>query len=128
MVKVLSEIETRFLDALFCEENPEADYEIAKQLAGYPKEISISSIVKSLAQNIVERAQGFVELNTPQAALRLAQAMRADSPVSKQALKASLETLDRGGVTKKETIEVKHDVQNAVIFLPAKLPDKDDEE
>lgn len=117
--KQLSELEKRFLDALFSKEAL-GDYEVAKQLAGYSENTPTNQIASALAEEIKERTYQFMALNSPRAAIKMIEGLNGEKPISKEVLKISTEVLDRGGVVKREQVDVHVDTPNAVIILPAK--------
>ena len=120
----LNEFDKRFLDAFFSKEEF-GDYELAKELAGYPETTPLTQILEKLADEIRDRTYKFMALNSPRAALTLVGAMNSDRPVNKDSLKAATEVLDRGGVTKREQVDVRHEIPNAVIIVPSKDYEKD---
>lgn len=122
--KQLNEYDKRFLDAFFTKESF-GDYELAKELAGYPETTPLNQILDKLADEIKERTIKFMALNAPRAAITLVDAMTGLRPVNKEQLKAGIEVLDRGGVVKREHVEVHHEIPNAVIIVPAKDYEKD---
>jgi len=117
--KTLTDIEKRFLNALFSKE-AFGDYEIAKELAGYAETTPTNEIAMRLSEEIKERTYQFMALNSPRAAIMMIKGLSGEKPISKEVLKISTEILDRGGVVKREQVDVHLDTPNAVIILPAK--------
>tara|TARA_R100001594_G_scaffold3065_5_gene11796 strand:- start:2092 stop:2520 length:429 start_codon:yes stop_codon:yes gene_type:complete len=114
----LTEKQQKFLDCLVeTGGNPKR----AAELAGYSG--NHYQVVKSLKNEIVDLATDVLAHSAPEAAFKLVEIMNTDAPIPQIAnkLQAAQTILDRVGVTKKERIDVNHNVGGGVFILPAKV-------
>lgn len=126
MTKPLTQLQQKFLDALFGE--AEGDPSKAKKLAGYSPDTSAMHIVNSLKEEIIEQAQLYLALHAPKASQAMVGVM--DDPVAlgnDHKLKAAAQILDRVGIAKQEKVEVKANT-SGIFLLPPKSPDPNAEE
>jgi hypothetical protein len=117
---ILTEQQELFLEAYF---DPRfgGDAELAKQVAGYSENTSVYYLMTKLSDEIANRTSKFLAFHGPKAAMKLIDAL--NNPLAKgtkEMIAASREVLDRGGVIKKEQIEVKTDQPMNVVVLPPK--------
>jgi hypothetical protein len=118
MAKQLTELQQKFLDALFGE--AEGDPALAKKLAGYSPDTAAMHIVNSLKEEIIEQAQLYLALHAPKASQSMVDVMK--DPVAlgnDNKLKAAAQILDRVGIAKQEKVEVKSNA-SGIFLLPAK--------
>ncbi len=106
-----------FLELLFDKEisSPEE----AAKIAGY--ECSVASILKSkaLSKAVLERSQQFTALHAPSAIMRILNIMeKPHTRGAANALNAAKEILDRGGLVKKDKLEVESTQKTAIVVLP----------
>lgn len=114
----LTEKQQAFLEALF--NDAEYDFKKAKEIAGYADSVPAWTIVKTLRQEIIERAEMVLAFNAPKAAFSLTSVM--DDPVqlgAKEKMSAAKEVLDRVGVVKTERVSVEGEAAG-IFILPAK--------
>tara|TARA_R110000751_G_scaffold7224_3_gene29869 strand:- start:7 stop:363 length:357 start_codon:yes stop_codon:yes gene_type:complete len=106
----------RFLDALFGEAL--GDYRRALDMAGYTKNTKQHHIIKSLKDEIIERAEYMLAVNAPKAVLGITGILDEPSALgNREKLAASKEILDRVGLVRTE--KVQHTVTaSSVIILP----------
>ena len=117
--KQLTEKQESFLENLFGEArgNPRQ----AAKLAGYD-ENGYQKVVKSLKQEIIERAEGVLATHSPKAVMGMVNALDDDGSISgaKTRLEAAKQILDRVGISKTERIDVNAKVQHGIFILPPK--------
>lgn len=120
--KELSTQEMLFLDCLF-DGSDVRHPDIAKQMAGYPKDYPVVKIIKSVNKELIERCDNFLALYAPNGVIGLIQLLNEpETPGSKLKLQTIIELLDRAGVVKKEKSEVAQASQNFMFVLPSKTP------
>ena len=113
----LTDKQELFLELLF-DENISSPQEAAK-LAGY--KIPVSQIVKTkeMSKAILERTQQFTALHAPHAIMTMIDATRnPDKKGIMNAVTAAKELLDRGGLVKKDKLEIETTVIRPVVELP----------
>jgi hypothetical protein len=113
----LNEQQELFLELLF-DENISSPQEAAK-LAGYKAPVSTIVKSKEMSKAILERTQQFTALHAPHAIMTLIDATK--NPEKKgimNAITASKELLDRGGLVRKDKLEVETTVVQPVVQLP----------
>ena len=120
MSEALTEQQNKFLEFLFSEE-AQGDPKLAARLAGYNPD-SVYKLIKSLKQEIIDRAEYILALYGPKAAFTLAGTLdtTAVTPSSTNRLEAAKQILDRIGLVKKEQIKVTGDTIGGIFILPAK--------
>ena len=97
----LTELQTRFLDALFTE--AKGNYTQAMRIAGYSETTNPYAIMQSLRTEIIERAELEMAANAPKAVLSMVGVI--DDPTAignREKLSASQQILDRVGLSKVE--------------------------
>lgn len=115
-------MQTAFLDALMSEAG--GNLRKAMDIAGYSRQTTIQEVCASLKDDIIERASMALALNAPKAAFGMIGVL--DDPTAmgaKNSIAAASQVLDRVGLVKKDTLEVKS--QGQAIFI---LPPKQDED
>ena len=117
--KNLTEKQESFLENLFGQArgNPRE----AAKLAGYD-ENGYQKVVKSLKQEIIERAEGVLATHSPKAVMGMVNALDDDGsiPGANTRLEAAKQILDRVGISKTERIDVNAKVQHGIFILPPK--------
>lgn len=117
--KQLTEKQESFLENLFGEArgNPRQ----AAKLAGYD-ENGYQKVIKSLKQEIIERAEGVLATHSPKAVMGMVNALDDDGsiPGANTRLEAAKQILDRVGISKTERIDVNAKVQHGIFILPPK--------
>lgn len=117
--KQLTEKQKSFLENLFGQArgNPRE----AAKLAGYD-ENGYQKVVKSLKQEIIERAEGVLATHSPKAVMGMVNALDDDGsvPGANTRLEAAKQILDRVGISKTERIDVNAKVQHGIFILPPK--------
>ena len=120
--KQLTEKQESFLENLFGQArgNPRE----AAKLAGYD-ENGYQKVVKSLKQEIIERAEGVLATHSPKAVMGMVNALDDDGsvPGANTRLEAAKQILDRVGLSKKEKLDITAKVQHGVFILPPKNND-----
>ena len=117
--KQLTEKQESFLENLFgkARGNPRE----AAKLAGYD-ENGYQKVIKSLKQEIIERAEGVLATHSPKAVMGMVNALDDDGsvPGANTRLEAAKQILDRVGISKTERIDVNAKVQHGIFILPPK--------
>jgi|TARA_R100000479_G_scaffold171837_1_gene115760 hypothetical protein len=95
------------------------DSKKAAELAGYTTHWHV---VKSLRHEIIELASTILAQSAPKAAQKLVNVMESDEPIpqANMRVQAAQTILDRVGLGKKDSLDVKHEVTGGVFILPAK--------
>ena len=97
----LDEREEYFLDVLFTK--AKGDFELAMDLAGYPKSSSVSQLRKKLSKHIRDYTKDYIVSQTAKAAQQLVNVFQDPNALgTKNILTAAKEILDRGDVNKEE--------------------------
>ena len=96
------------------------DLKLAAELAGYSG--NHYQIIRSLKQEIVDLASDVLAREAPAAAFKLIDLMSTEHSVPQANIKvqAAQTILDRVGVTKKEKLDVNHNVTGGIFILPEK--------
>lgn len=113
--------EQLFIDLLFTSE-VKGNIKLAAEYAGYAKTTNMLPIVARLKDKILAASELFLAVNTPRASMELVGILdNPTEPGTQNTLAALKEVLDRGGVVKKDTVEVKTDSHaNITILIPGK--------
>ena len=113
--KELTDQQKTFLNALFGEANG------SPKLAGY-SEHSYPKVVKSLKDEILQRAEEVMASYSPKATMGLVKAMDEDGSVPGASIRveAAKQILDRVGLTKKEKLDVNLKSISGIFILPPK--------
>jgi len=116
--KTLTDKQQKFLDCLV---TTNGDLKQAAELAGYSNG-SHYQVVKALKDEIIDFATDILAHSAPEAAFKLVEIMNTNKPITQiqNKLQAAQAILDRVGVTKKERLDVNHNVTGGVFILPAK--------
>ena len=115
----LTEKQQSFLDYLIeTSGNPKE----AAELAGYSG--NHYQIIQTLREEIVDLASDVLARSAPQAAFKLIEVMNSDKsmPQVNTKLQAAQTILDRVGVSKRERLDVNHNVNGGIFILPEKQP------
>ena len=91
----------------------------AAELSGYTTHWHVD---KALRNAIIDMASTIRAQSAPQAAHKLVEVMDSNDPIPQASIRvqAAQTILDRVGLGKRETLDVKHEVQGGVFILPAK--------
>ena len=117
MARKLTERQQRFLNSLFEEANGSATN--AKIIAGYSPSTSLSEIIRSMKDEIMEATQTYLARNAPLAAYGLVSGIEDPTELGiREKLNASKEVLDRVGLVKTEKVQV--EASGGVMLLPPK--------
>lgn len=117
-MKPLNERQQKFVDAIVGEAG--GDIRAAMDIAGYSKHTTIKEAVEPVKDHIVEAAQMMIAMNAPKAAVGLTNVITDPSALgARNVVAAAREVLDRAGVVKRETIEVKGP-EGGIFILPPK--------
>ena len=117
--KELSTQQKTFINFLFGE--AEGNPKKAGELAGYAPS-SYPKVVKALKDEIMERAEYSLALNSAKAVKGLVDALDEDgkTPGVNIRMEAAKQILDRVGLVKKDKIEMTGQVAHGIFILPAK--------
>ena len=122
--KELTTQQKTFIDLLFGEAkgNPKK----AGELAGY-SEHSYPKVIKSLKDEIIERAEYSLALHSAKAVKGLVDALDEDgmTPGANIRMEAAKQILDRIGLTKKDQLDINMQVKHGIFILPAKEEPKE---
>ena len=96
------------------------DLKLAAELAGYSG--NHYQIIQSLRQEIGDLASDVLAREAPSAAFKLIELMSTENTVPQANVKvqAAQTILDRVGITKKERLDVNHNVTGGIFILPQK--------
>ena len=115
----LSTQQKTFIDLLFGEAkgNPKK----AGELAGY-SEHSYPKVIKSLKDEIIERAEYSLALHSAKAVKGLVDALDEDgmTPGANIRMEAAKQILDRVGLVKREKVDINAQVAHGIFILPPK--------
>lgn len=123
MAKQLTEMQQKFLDVLFEEAN--GNFAVAKEMAGYSKNVSVKNVVTPLEEEIMEATRKYMLRSSVKAAMAITNVI--DSPTdlgNKEKLSAAKDILDRAGFKATEKVEVK--TSSPLFILPSKVDDPDE--
>tara|TARA_R110000751_G_scaffold934_2_gene3156 strand:+ start:1108 stop:1467 length:360 start_codon:yes stop_codon:yes gene_type:complete len=113
----LTEKQQLFLDVLFDE--AKGSYPEAKKLAGYSSNVSTTSIVESLENEIAELTKKFLVSTGVQAAWAMREVMVNPTDLgNKEKMAAAKDFLDRAGHKGADKIEIK--AESPIFILPEK--------
>ena len=117
--KELTDQQKTFLNALFGEAN--GSPKLAGEIAGY-SEHSYPKVVKSLKDEILQRAEEVMASYSQKATMGLVKAMDEDGSVPGASIRveAAKQILDRVGLTKKEKLDVNLKSISGIFILPPK--------
>ena len=117
--KELTTQQKTFIDLLFGEAkgNPKK----AGELAGY-SEHSYPKVIKSLKDEIIERAEYSLALHSAKAVKGLINALDEDgtAPGANIRMEAAKQILDRVGLVKREKVDINAQVAHGIFILPPK--------
>tara|TARA_B100001093_G_C26766371_1_gene988082 strand:+ start:502 stop:867 length:366 start_codon:yes stop_codon:yes gene_type:complete len=120
-VKNLTDKQQIFLEVLF--EEAKGNPVKAKKLAGYSDNVSSTTVMSSLQNEIAEVTKKFIATRGPQAAWSMMDIMQNPTELgNKEKMAAAKDFLDRAGFVKTEKLEVK--TESPLFILPPK--DNDD--
>jgi len=113
----LTEKQEAFLENIV---ETKGNLKLAAELAGYSG--NHYQIIQSLRQEIVDLASDVLAREAPSAAFKLIELMSTEDTVPQANVKvqAAQTILDRVGVTKKERLDVNHNVTGGIFILPEK--------
>jgi hypothetical protein len=117
MARELTEMQQTFLDVLF--EEAQGSFVKAKQLAGYSDNVSSSTVVSALENEIAELTKKFLVSTGVQAAWAMKGVM--DDPTAlgnKEKMAAAKDFLDRAGHKGADKVEIK--AESPIFILPPK--------
>ena len=116
---LLTEQQEKFLNALFGEArgNPK----MAGEIAGYSAN-SYPKVLKSLKEEIIERAEQQLAVHSPKATMGLINALDEDgkTPGANIRIEAAKQILDRVGLARKEKLDINAKVAHGIFILPPK--------
>ena len=117
--KELTSQQKTFIDLLFgdAKGNPKK----AGELAGY-SEHSYPKVIKSLKDEIIERAEYSLALHSAKAVKGLVDALDEDgmTPGANIRMEAAKQILDRVGLVKREKVDINAQVAHGIFILPPK--------
>lgn len=120
MNKELTEKQQKFLDVLF--EEARGNFAVAKSLAGYSDDYSVSRVVNSLQDELLELTKKFIATRGARAAWAMMEVL--DNPTdlgNKEKMAAAKDFLDRAGHKASDKLEVK--TETPLFILPEKHND-----
>jgi hypothetical protein len=119
--RVYTDQQRLFLDALIpCQ----GDIRAAMNIAGYSGQTAERYVIEPLYNEIVELTNKFLAGNAMKAAFGIHDVLTNGAQAgAANKLNAAKEILDRGGVTKKGSEEIKVPVGHGILILPAKQSD-----
>lgn len=116
----LTEKQTKFLEVLF--EEALGDFVLAKKLAGYSENVSTTSIINSLKEEIATATKDYLVIHGAKAAASMVSVLTDPTQLgSKEKMAAAKDLLDRAGHKATDKIEVK--TETPLFILPEKTTD-----
>tara|TARA_R100000935_G_C2829391_1_gene164157 strand:+ start:961 stop:1335 length:375 start_codon:yes stop_codon:yes gene_type:complete len=116
--KQLTERQELFLDKLAGEAN--GDLRSAMSLAGYSESTTVREAIVPIQDEVIQTASMMMALNAPKAAAGMVGILNDPNVLgAKNLVAASKEILDRAGVVKKETLEIRG-AEGGLFILPPK--------
>lgn len=117
----LTEKQEKFLDLIFLPEYLD-NWKGAMLEAGYAETTRLVAILNdALAKEIIKKVDLHVVLNTPKSVGTILKVLNDPAMKgAKAALEAAAMLLDRAGISKKERLDIQHNVQSGVFILPVK--------
>jgi hypothetical protein len=118
----LTDLQRSFYDAFFSEECGMNKYK-AREMSLYSNKTMMHHILRGkLSEAMIENAYNMLASEAPQSVLKLTDIRdeKLAGPSASNALAACREILDRAGVVKNERMEIKQEIRNAIVLLPAK--------
>ena len=119
--RTLTSKQQKFLDCLFGE--AEGDPRVAVEMAGYTA-TSFVMLLETLHDEIVQRAEKFIALHAPAAAMGLTGILLGtdSKPNTNARMEAARQVLDRAGIVKKDKIDIHVESDKGIFIFPAKAP------
>lgn len=119
--KELTELQKNFISALFSKE-AKGKPKVAKAMAGYADTVSVSELIHSLHEEILEYAKKYMAANAGQAVVGLFDVLGNPGQIGgSNKLKAAQEVLDRVGLNKsKDSDNTLKIPESGLVILPAK--------
>tara|TARA_R110001606_G_C15359457_1_gene648356 strand:- start:727 stop:1101 length:375 start_codon:yes stop_codon:yes gene_type:complete len=116
--KALTERQELFLDKLTGEAN--GDLRTAMTMAGYSEATGIREAIRPIQDDVIAAASMMMAVNAPKAAASMVGLLTDPNVLgARNLVAASKEILDRAGVVKKETLEIKG-ADGGLFILPPK--------
>ena len=96
------------------------DFKKSAELAGYSG--NHYQVLQSLKEEVVDVASNILAREAPTAAFKIIDILKSDKPISQAnyKLQAAQTILDRVGVSKREHLNVNHNVTGGIFLLPDK--------
>jgi len=117
MARELTDMQQAFLGVLF--EEAEGSFVKAKQLAGYSDNVSSSTVVSALENEIAELTKKFLVSTGVQAAWAMKSVMESPTDLgNKEKMAAAKDFLDRAGHKGADKVEIK--AESPIFILPPK--------
>ena len=115
----LTEQQQTFLSTLAT--SAKGDINKALNIAGY-KETSYYNVIQSLKDEIIDVATKILAKSAPQSSQKLVEILNSDDPIPQvnAKLQAAQTLLDRGGVAKRDKLDVTHTATSGIFLLPEK--------
>lgn len=121
----MTEQQEKFLNALFSD--AQGNFRQAMDMAGYSKHEFPARLIRSLKDEIIDRAEHMLAANAPKAVLSMTGVLDDPSALgNRERLAAAKEILDRAGIVKTEKIEHKGTASAIVILPPLDVDDPEE--
>jgi hypothetical protein len=115
----LTQMQKDFLDALLGE--AEGNFREAMRIAGYSDNVRVAEVVRTLKNEIIEKAKEAMAMSSVEAAFALMDGMRNPNALGmKNKLTAAEKVLDRAGIIKKDEDGKGDTTNNYIVLLPEK--------
>ena len=117
--RTLTGKQAKFLDCLFGE--AEGDPKVAVEMAGYTA-TSFVMLLETLHDEIVIRAEKYIALHAPAAAMGLTRVLLGTDamPNTNARMEAARQILDRAGIVKKDKLDIRVESDKGIFIFPAK--------
>ncbi len=120
----LTDKQQKFLDVLF--EDAHGDFVKAKKLAGYSDNVSTTSVVDSLKDEIYDLTKDYIVKLGVRAAWSMNEVLTSPTDLgNKEKMTAAKDILDRGNFKSSEKVVI--EAESPLFILPAKTSKSEDE-
>lgn len=108
-----------FIDYLFGV--ADGDPEKAKTLAGYPSNLPLRAILRSLSAEVIKEVEAYMAICAYKAFMALNKVMDDPNQLgANHLLNVANSVLDRAGIVKKDKLEIETNLPTALLILPPK--------
>lgn len=114
----------KFIEETFSGTDAVLAANIAKAAAGYTEDYPVSRILSTVRDEIIKRCQDQLVMSVPKAIQEVHGVLvEPTKEGSRRILEAATLLMDRGGVIKREHVELEVKSADGIVILPAKIKD-----